>query len=255
MDGDSGPDVGSLPGVDLPTAAGAADAGDERVALGERLRLWLQLRVGMELKTVAALAVVLIAALGLAVHHFWSGRPQPVTPPPAARPAAPPEEAAPAPGVPPPPGTRADPGGAPERYVVVDVVGKVREPGILRLPQGARVEDALKAAGGIRPGTDTRSLNRARLLTDGEQIVVGGPPTTPQGPGPGTTAGGAGTPVSLNSATAEQLDALPGIGPVLAQHIVDFRTQRGGFTSLEQLREVSGIGPRRFTELRPLVTL
>ena len=119
--------------------------------------------------------------------------------------------------------------------------------------------DALRAAGGVRPGTNTDGLNRARLLVDGEQIVVGGPAPAPgAGPAgpPGPAAGGPaapGTPISLSTATVDQLDALPGVGPVLAQHIVDYRSQHGGFRSVDELREVNGIGQRRFADLRKLV--
>ncbi len=141
--------------------------------------------------------------------------------------------------------------------IVVDVSGKVRDPGVRRLPAGSRVEDALAAAGGVRPGTDTTGLNRARVLVDGEQVVVGAPAQPPPAAGPG---GGAGSgpgpgpgPLSLGSATVAQLDGLPGVGPVLAQHIVDFRTARGGFRSVEELRQVDGIGERRFADLRRLV--
>ncbi|MGP3979942.1 helix-hairpin-helix domain-containing protein [Streptomyces sp. KR80] len=145
-----------------------------------------------------------------------------------------------------------------DRRIVVDVAGKVRRPGIHRLPAGARVADALRAAGGVRPGTDTRTLNRARLLSDGEQVVVGGAAPAGAGAGsapsdPGGAPGAAAGPVSLNAATAEQLDALPGVGPVLAQHILDYREQNGGFRSVDQLRDVHGIGARRFAELQPLV--
>jgi competence protein ComEA len=120
----------------------------------------------------------------------------------------------------------------------------------------------LKAAGGVRPGTNTDTLNRARFLVDGEQVVVGGPAAPAPAPVPvpgmgGSVAGGpAGTaaaPVSLNTATVDQLDTLPGVGPVLAQHIVDYRTQHGGFRSVNELREVNGIGDRRFADLRNLV--
>ncbi|MBC7269062.1 MAG: ComEA family DNA-binding protein, partial [Streptomyces sp.] len=129
-----------------------------------------------------------------------------------------------------------------------------------RLPAGSRVADALDAAGGVRPGTDTDGLNRARFLVDGEQVVVGGPAPA-AAPVPAAGAGGGGAlagvapvaPVSLNTATAEQLDTLPGVGPVLAQHILDYRTQHGGFRSVDELREVKGIGERRFADLRDLV--
>jgi competence protein ComEA len=150
--------------------------------------------------------------------------------------------------------------------IVVDVGGKVRRPGIQRLPAGSRVADALRAAGGVRPGASIDGLNRARLLVDGEQVLVGSPTPVP-GPGavPGAGGGGAvGTggaglagapaaPVSLNTATADQLDTLPGVGPVLAQHIIDYRTRHGGFRSVDELREVNGIGDRRFADLRNLV--
>lgn len=145
----------------------------------------------------------------------------------------------------------------------MDVGGKVRRPGLQRLPAGSRVADALRAAGGVRPGTDTGGLNRARLLVDGEQIVVGAPAPVPgvgaeagaAGPGTGASVAGAapGTPVSLSTATVDQLDALPGVGPVLAQHIVDYRARHGGFRSVDELREVNGIGERRFADLRNLV--
>ncbi|MCM2414141.1 ComEA family DNA-binding protein [Streptomyces sp. RKAG290] len=171
----------------------------------------------------------------------------------------------------PEPSAGAPPAAGPGGRIVVDVSGKVRRPGIHRLPSGARVADALRAAGGVRSGVDLDGLNRARVLMDGEQIVVGMRPAPPAAGGTGaggaggggTGAGGAGGspaaggsatgPVNLNSATTEQLDTLPGVGPVLAQHIVDYRTQHGGFRSVDELREVNGIGDRRFADLQPLV--
>lgn len=211
--------------------------------------MWVRLRCGIEPKTLAALAVVLVAACVFAAYHFWAGRPRTVRPPDRETPAA----VAAVPTMV-PPADRASPPNRGGGSVVVDVTGKVLRPGIQRLPSGSRVVDALDAAGGARPGTDTTGLNRARVLMDGEQIVVGGPPVPAGGPAPGASAGGrpAG-PVSLNSATVEQLDALPGVGPVLAQHIVDYRTEHGGFRSVDELRHVNGIGARRFTDLRSLV--
>jgi competence protein ComEA len=201
-----------------------------------RLREWLFVRCGLEFKTVLALAVVLVVAAGLAFHHYWVGRPRTVqVPPPAAAPLATPA---------------AKP--VPPAKVTVDIAGKVARPGLRRLPKGSRVADALTAAGGPLPGTDTTSLNLARLVADGEQILVGiSPPPAltsagPAGPAPGS-------PLSLNSATAAQLDALPGVGPVLAQHILEFRTQHGGFSSPLQLRQIPGIGPRKYATLQPLV--
>ncbi|MFD4861304.1 helix-hairpin-helix domain-containing protein [Streptomyces atratus] len=211
----------------------------------------------MEPRTLAALAVVLIAAAVFAAVHFRSARPHSVRAPDPVNEAAHartsgPVTEAPEPSPGPPPAT--GPGG----HIVVDVSGKVRSPGIHQLPSGARVADALRAAGGARPGVDLTGINRARVLMDGEQIVVGAPPGPPAaGSTGGAAAGGGGSPtsgpVSLNRATLEQLDTLPGVGPVLAQHIVDYRTQHGGFRSVDELREVNGIGDRRFADLQPLV--
>ncbi|NIY65357.1 ComEA family DNA-binding protein [Streptomyces malaysiensis] len=226
--------------------------------------MWIQLRCGMELRTVAALAVALLAAMAFAAYHFWTGRPQTVRAPDPEPPRAASSEPAPTPG-----GRLTPSGGG--RTVVVDVTGKVRRPGLRKLPTGARVADALEAAGGVRPGADLSGLNRARPLVDGEQIVVGipgsgpppgpgaaadpavGAPTAPNGPNAPAGPGAPGGSISLNSATTEQLDTLPGVGPVLAQHIIDYRTQHGGFRSIDELREVNGIGERRFADLRPLV--
>ncbi|MCX5259087.1 helix-hairpin-helix domain-containing protein [Streptomyces canus] len=229
-------------------------------ALRERLPVWLQARCGLERRNVVALSVLLVVAAVFAVQHFWTGRTQSVQAPEVVRAAAPFGESgassagegrgAAGPdvsgGVP----STAGPAGA---EIVVDVGGKVREPGIQRLPAGSRVADALKAAGGVRPGTNTDALNRARFLVDGEQVIVGGPAAPAPGPGGPAAGGPAAAPVSLNTATVDQLDTLPGVGPVLAQHIVDYRTQHGGFRSVDELREVNGIGDRRFADLRNLV--
>ncbi len=225
----------------------------------ERMPLWLQARCGLERRSLVALTVVLVLGAGFAVQHFWAGRTQPVRAPEVVRAAASygqgepgeqPMAGASAAGVP-----GAGDTAAPE--IVVDVSGKVREPGIHRLPAGSRVVDALRAAGGVRPGTETDGLNRARFLVDGEQVIVGGPAAAAgAAPGPGGAAvpGAAPAgPVSLSTATVDQLDTLPGVGPVLAQHIIDYRTRHGGFRSVDELREVNGIGDRRFADLRNLV--
>ncbi|WP_248500538.1 ComEA family DNA-binding protein [Streptomyces sp. D2-8] len=244
------------------------------LALRERVPLWLQARCGLERRSVLALTVVLVAAAAFAVQHFWTGRTQSVRPPEVVRAAVPygeRQESARGAGQERGPGAAGVPAGASSGSVkagaaeiVVDVSGKVREPGIHRLPAGSRVADALHAAGGVKPGTNTDGLNRARFLVDGEQVIVGGPApaagpgaggAAPGGPA-GAAAGGAAAPaapVSLNTATADQLDTLPGVGPVLAQHIIDYRTQHGGFRSVDELREVNGIGDRRFADLRNLV--
>jgi competence protein ComEA len=232
------------------TGTGAGARQRAGLAVRERLPLWVQLRCGLEPRTLAALAVVLVIAAVLAAQHFWVGRPESVRAPKMVQQGAVTPEPQPSPG---PPPSDARPGGR----IVVDVSGKVRRPGIQRLPAGSRVADALRAAGGVRAGTDLTGLNRARVLMDGEQVLVG-VPVPPAPPAPAATGSGTGgtqptSPVSLNSATVEQLETLPGVGPVLAQHIVDYRTQQGGFRSVDELREVNGIGDRRFADLQSLV--
>lgn len=140
--------------------------------------------------------------------------------------------------------------------LVVDVAGKVRHPGLYRLPPGSRVFDAIQAAGGARRGVDLRRLNLAAMVVDGQQILVGlagGAPVPISMPAPaGASPSGL---VDLNTATLEELDALPGIGPVTAQYILDWRTAHGSFTSVDQLDDVTGIGPAKLADLRPLVSI
>ena len=159
-----------------------------------------------------------------------------------------------------PPATFATTAAAPTR-VVVDVVGAVRRPGLYRLAQGARVADAVARAGGSTRKADLSLVNLAALVSDGEQVVVPrrGAGVTAAGGAGGGVAGASGAsgipmgPVHLNGATVEQLDALPGIGPVTAQKIVDYRQKHGAFTSVDELDAVSGIGPARLDQLRDLV--
>ncbi|MFG2230916.1 helix-hairpin-helix domain-containing protein [Streptomyces sp. NPDC048723] len=250
-------------GVDVQApsdgASGLPSGAARRLAVQERLPLWLQDRCEVRPRAVAAVGVVLLAAVGFAGQQYWSARPRAVTVPAVVAPGAVPAAATAPAGAPSSPVAAVAGGAGGAARIVVDVSGKVRDPGVRRLPAGSRVEDALAAAGGVRPGTDTTGLNRARVLVDGEQVVVGAPAQPPPAAGPG---GGAGSgpgpgpgpgPLSLGSATVAQLDGLPGVGPVLAQHIVDFRTARGGFRSVEELRQVDGIGERRFADLRRLV--
>ncbi|MBL3666932.1 ComEA family DNA-binding protein [Streptomyces sp. M2CJ-2] len=254
--GGTGPDPVADPD---PSASGERrPAGRTVLALRERLPLWVRTRCGLERRSVIALSVVLVVAVGFAVQHFWGGRTQPVRAPEVVGAAVLHEENRPA--APAGAGEPADTGtagAAPE--IVVDVGGKVRDPGVHRLPAGSRVADALRAAGGVRPGTRTDGLNRARFLVDGEQVIVGGPAPAagpePVAGGPAGPAAGAGptAPVSLNTATSDQLETLPGVGPVLARHIIEYRTRNGGFRSVDELREVNGIGDRRFADLRNLV--
>jgi competence protein ComEA len=132
--------------------------------------------------------------------------------------------------------------------VVVDVTGAVRRPGVYRLPAGSRVEDAVQRAGGATARAELEAVNRAARLADGQQVVV-----PERGPaGVALAAGGAEEegPISLGTATVEQLDTIDGIGPVTAQDIVEFRDQHGGLASVDQLDQVSGIGPATMGSLR-----
>lgn len=172
------------------------------------------------------------------------------------------------------PRSSASPAAEPDHPVVVSVVGLVHTPGLVTLAPGARIADALQAAGGAVNGADTIGLNMARPLGDGEQIVVGlapapGQPTAlgssvasgstptskapPPRPGSGSVKPKAGEAVNLNTATVQELDALPGVGPVTAAAIVAWRQANGKFTSVDQLADVEGIGPARLEKLRALV--
>jgi competence protein ComEA len=145
---------------------------------------------------------------------------------------------------------------SPPPTLVVSVVGRVARPGLVEVRAGARVADALAAAGGPLPDTDVTALNLARKLVDGEQLAVAVP--TPPAAEPASANGQAATAtgdgkLDLNAADVEQLDQLPGIGRVTAERIVRWRTEHGRFASIDQLREVGGIGQTRWSRLRDLV--
>ncbi|WP_329487604.1 ComEA family DNA-binding protein [Kitasatospora sp. NBC_01246] len=217
--------------------------------------------VMLDRRAVSGLVVLLLLAVGYGVQHFWLARPQPVAVPAVAVPA--PAVAPAEPGASPPSTPEASAGPVPaapgdaeaRTVVVVDIGGRVHAPGVHTLPGGSRVADALRVAGGPLPETETKGLNLARVLTDGEQILVGEPDGAAQAVGGPATGAVPKQPVSLNHATLEQLDTLPGVGPTLAQRIIAFRASHGSFRSLDQLRQVSGIGERTYAELRPMLTL
>lgn len=199
-------------------------------------------------RALAAVAVVVVLGAG-----FWAWRSRPQAEPVRSAPtvAGPESSGGPASG----------PAPKPTGELVVAVAGKVRRPGLVRVPAGARVADAVEAAGGALPGVDVALLNPARKVADGELVLVGvtAPPgAAGEGGAPaGPAAGGVvpGGRVNLNTATLAQLDALPGVGPVLAQRILTHRDQQGGFRSVGDLRQVDGIGDARYEQLKDLVTV
>ncbi|MEJ2866915.1 ComEA family DNA-binding protein [Actinomycetospora sp. OC33-EN08] len=202
---------------------------------------WVGARWDPGARGAVALAAVVVLAAVVAVVVVFSGRPV----------------AEPVPALPEVAGAASSPEVAPPAGpVVVHVAGKVRRPGLVTLPDGARVGEAVDRAGGPLPKVDLTPLNLAARVVDGQQIVVG--VAAAPAPGPAAAPGGAPAPagdgkVDLNAATLEQLDGLPGVGPVTAKKILDWRTQNGRFSAVEQLREIPGIGEARFGTLRELV--
>lgn len=202
--------------------------------------------VGLGRGPVLALAAVVAVAVVVGAALLLRARPAPVVVPEPSR-AGSPRAASAASSRP----------SSPAAQVVVDVAGAVGRPGLVTLPAGSRVADALSAAGGARPGTDLRSVNLARRLVDGEQLLVGVPGLAPgvssgsaQSPGGG---GVAGQPLDLNAASEKDLESLDGVGPVLAQRIVGWRTAHGRFDRVDQLREVSGLGEKKLDAIKAQV--
>jgi competence protein ComEA len=253
--GDVGPDEEPEEAPPVAVADDGLPAGIGRHrAPGSAVRVAPGRRAAWSLWTAGLLAALVV------VGGTWLGRPQvepaPVDPVPAG---AAPVEAPPAPSP-----TAESPAAAPSvgvaadsvATVVVSVVGPVARPGLVTLPEGARVADAIAAAGGLLPDADAASVNLAAVVSDGQQVAVGLPgATVADGPSGGATGtSGAGL-VDLNAATPADLDALPGIGPVLAQRIVEYRERSGPFRTVEQLDDVPGIGPTTYAELAELVTV
>ncbi len=261
----------------LPEPARVEPAGRHlrppRPGLGQRLGGWVgdqvpdTMRGRVRLEAGPALVVVALVALAAVATAFvvlrMGGDAEAVPTQPrlvtsaSASPLVPP--ASPAAGaVPGSPG--ASPGAS---TVTVDVAGKVRRPGVATLPAGSRVVDALEKAGGPRGRVNVTGLNLARVLVDGEQILVGRAAQVAQGMQPGGLAASAsaaapdatGPLVNINTATSTQLDTLPGVGPVTAQKILDWRAANGAFSSVDELLEVDGIGEKTLADIAPHVTL
>ncbi len=279
--GEPAADVGvrrRAPGVAIDDAAGTAEVHAQdstgpararvRVEVPGRLRgaSWLpsmRAAVGVALVIAGIVAVLGVRLAWASVHDTTTPVRAPGASPgvdldPAARGSPSTAAAAGSPSSP-GPGTASAGGGG---IVVVDVVGQVGRPGLVSLPAGSRVADAITAAGGATPEADVSLLNQARLVIDGEQIrvprqgeVIAAAPGAAAPGAAGGAGGGVGALVSLNSADLATLDGLPGVGPVLAQRILDWRSEHGRFTSVDELGEVSGIGEKLMSQLRPRVTL
>lgn len=239
---------GSPAGVDAPAATGAADQDPVDGAAGSPRRLALpdggladagRRALEFTREHLTAVVLVLLVGCGWTAWSLLQVRSTPV-----AVAAAPTVVAGPTPTA------------SAAARLLVHVIGAVRRPGVVELAEGSRVADAIAAAGGLTGRADPAELNLAAMVTDGAQLVIG-TATRPHGELRGSGGGGAGGggAVSLNGATLEQLDTLPGVGPVTAERILQWREQHGRFTSVEELQEVEGIGPKTFANLVPHVRL
>jgi len=200
----------------------------------EKLRDTLSRAIAFGREHLAVLVVALAVGLVFAITTFMRARPADVPLAPVVTASVAAETPTPAP------------------LIKVHVLGAVAAPGVVTLPQGARVEDAIAAAGGLTADADPAQLNLAAVLADGSQIVIG---TTarPQGDVNGDSAPGAGALINLNTASEAELESLPGVGPVTAGKILAWRAQHGRFSSIDELQEIDGIGPKTFAQLAPHV--
>jgi competence protein ComEA len=238
------PEEPSSPPPPLPPRPLApARFGGRAEALADRLRMLRQ-------DPRAGVMLLLVCACAAGVYWFRAGIA-------TSEPAHASAPAAPRPVI----VTSSTTGTATPSTVVVHVAGAVKRPGVVTLRARQRVVDAIDAAGGARPNADLDRLNLAAKLTDGERIAVPvkgqpAPALDPASAGSDTAGDGADAgPINLNTATLEQLEMLPGIGPTLAQAIVDERERSGGFRSVGDLRKVRGIGDARFAQVEPHVTV
>lgn len=232
----------SMPAPVAPAVAPTGPITPVGPSLVERLPPWARELTAAASPTALLTLVAVCAGCLLVTGYLLLHRPA----------AAPPPEPAAAP-LPAPAATPSPTG------LVVDVGGRVRRPGLVTLPTGARVADALRAAGGALRHRDIATLNLAARVADGQLIVVGVTAAAAggaavSGSDPAATGAGA-APVNLNTATLDQLDELPDIGPVLAQRIIDWRTANGGFASVDDLNDVSGIGESTYADISPFVTV
>lgn len=239
------------PPADLtdPGVTPATNADPDRADLPPTTPPRRSVRVEPGRSSLLLLCAVAVVAAAVAALLTWSGRPDPAPVPLAAVVVT---GSLPAGGADTGPLT-SSPAPASPTTVVVAVVGQVVTPGLVTLPLGSRVADAVAAAGGARPDADLSTVNLARVLVDGEQVAVG-VPGAPQANG---APPGSGVPalVNLNTATEAELEDLPGVGPVLAGRIAAYRDEQGGFTSIDELQEVSGIGPSTYADLQGAVTV
>jgi competence protein ComEA len=246
--------------VDSGAAESAVAAPAARPTFGGLARDWLadrlppvagvlleQVRWGSLLTGIAALVAVVIAGIVL-LHHGSSGNSYSSSYDSSASGSSYSSD----------PATSAAPSApAAATSIVVDVGGRVRKPGLVTLPAGARVADAIAAAGGPLHHREIASLDLAARVSDGQLLLIGVSPSASAasgGDGSSDDGSGATAPVSLSTATIDDLETLPGVGPVTAQKIIDWRTAHNGFTTVTQLQQVSGIGPAKYAELSPLVT-